>query len=198
MTPGKRIFDLFCSLALLIFLLPIIFILSIIILFADGKPIFYISERMRSTSEPFNLIKFRTMTTSNEDTGVSGGNKINRISRLGKFLRKTRLDELPQIFNVLRGDISFVGPRPPLRQYVDKFPNLYKEVLQSRPGITGLASLKYHKHEEKILSKCKTVEETDAIYSKVCIPRKAKIDMMYTSNQSLCFDLMIMLKTVFK
>lgn len=114
------------------------------------------------------------------------------------MIRKNRIDELPQLWNILKGDLSFVGPRPPLRQYTDMFPELYGQVLKSRPGVTGLASLVYHQHEEMLLADCKTVEETNAVYCRACIPRKAHLDLIYQAHRSLCMDMEIMLKTAFK
>jgi len=138
------------------------------------------------------------MKPSDENSGPSGGDKSTRITRTGHFLRRSRIDELPQLVNVFRGDISFVGPRPPLRQYVERFPELYAQVLLSRPGISGLASVLYHKHEERLLNHSTTPEETDAIYSRICIPRKAQLDLIYQANRTLCYDIKIMLMTVFK
>ena len=103
---------------------------------------------MKAPGVPFHLWKLRTMTVVREDSGVSGGDKAARITPVGRFLRRARLDEIPQLWNVIRGDMSFVGPRPPLRLYVERFPALYAEVLKSRPGITGLATLHFHAHEE--------------------------------------------------
>lgn len=198
MTIEKRAFDLICGIGLSLIILPLIVIVAILVLILDGQPIFYVSERMRSTTESFKLVKFRTMVASTQNTGVSGGDKSSRITRSGHFLRRSRFDELPQIWNVLKGDISFVGPRPPLREYVDKFPDLYGRVLKAKPGITGLATIKFHDHEEMLLSKCATVYETDAVYTRACIPRKAKLDLIYLSNWNVCFDLHIMFMTVFK
>lgn len=198
MTFTKRAFDIFCALLLMFILLPFMVIISLSILILDGRPIFYISERMHDVDTPFQLVKFRTMKASKENSGVSGGDKSSRITKNGHFLRKTRLDELPQLWNVLKGDISFVGPRPPLRLYVERFPDVYGKVLKSRPGITGLASLHFHRHEEYLLSECKTSEETDAVYARRCVPRKAAIDLLYQENQSLCFDLQIMIRTFTK
>ena len=136
------------------------------------------------------------MTVTDTDSGVSGGDKSARITRTGAMLRGKRLDELPQLWNVLKGDISFVGPRPPLRQYVERFPALYAQVLKSRPGITGLASQKFHAHEEWLLSRTRTAEETDAVYARACVPRKARLDLIYQAHRNLCFDMAIMWRTV--
>jgi len=198
MTLPKRLFDLAIALVLSLVLLPVFLIVAALILINDGRPIFYVSERMKTPDTGFNVYKFRTMKPSKENTGVSGGDKGDRITKYGHAFRRTRLDELPQLWNVLKGDISFVGPRPPLRQYVEQFPEIYGPVLQSRPGITGLASLKFHAHEERLLANTKTVAETDKVYKRICIPRKAALDIIYQRNQTLCFDFYIMIKTVFK
>ena len=102
---------------------------------------------------------------------------------------------MPQLWNILRGDLSFVGPRPPLRQYVDRFPALYGRVLQSRPGVTGLATLVYHGHEERLLARCADAAETDAVYGRACVPRKARLDLIYAAQRSLCFDLVLIVRT---
>lgn len=198
MTPSKRLLDLICALTLLILLGPIIVITGLVILVLDGRPVLYISERMKSPTEGFSLVKFRTMKPAKGDSGVSGGDKADRLTRSGRFLRRTRLDELPQLWNVLRGDMSFIGPRPPLRQYVERFPEIYSQVLKSRPGISGLASIRFHAHEEHLLARSRSREETDAIYCRACIPQKARLDLIYQKHQNLCFDILLMLQTVFK
>jgi lipopolysaccharide/colanic/teichoic acid biosynthesis glycosyltransferase len=198
MTPLKRIFDVLAAIGLGLVLLPVIIVISAVIAVRDGRPIFYLSERMRGIDAGFQLVKFRTMRHSDVNTGVSGGDKMSRITATGRFLRRTRLDEIPQLWNVLRGDISFVGPRPPLRQYVEQCPEVYAEVLKSRPGITGLASVHYHRHEERLLSRTQNAEETDATYRGICVPRKAKIDLIYQRHRNICFDIAIMWRTVFK
>jgi len=198
MTPAKRVFDIVFSLALGVFLLPIIVFIGLLILLLDGRPVFYVSERMSTPTRGFNLVKFRTMKPAATDSGVTGGDKSDRITRTGAFLRRTRLDEIPQLWNILKGDISFVGPRPPLRQYVERFPEIYDAVLRSRPGVTGLASIIYHRHEEWMLRQCETVDETDEVYSRACIPRKARLDLIYQKNRTICLDLVLMLKTVFR
>lgn len=198
MSRQKRIFDIIVSAALCFILLPIIVVVSVFILVLDGRPVFYVSERMKSLEEGFQLIKFRTMHIVAEDNGVSGGDKSSRITIVGRWIRRSRLDEVPQIINVLKGDISFVGPRPPLRMYVERYDDIYREVLKSRPGVTGLASIYFNQHESYLLEKSQDSEETDMIYSRRCIPRKAHIDLLYQRHQSICMDIGIMLKTVFK
>lgn len=198
MTPAKRLLDLICAVGLSIVLLPFIIGVGALILILDGRPVLYISERMKTQTTGFKLYKFRTMKTVAEDSGVSGGDKSDRITRTGAFLRGARLDEVPQLWNVLRGDISFIGPRPPLRQYVERFPDIYSKVLISRPGISGLASIYFHAHEEYLLSNASSREETDEIYSRACIPRKARLDLIYQEHRNVCMDLSLMLKSVIK
>jgi len=135
------------------------------------------------------------MTVFATDSGLSGGDKATRITQLGRFIRRARLDEVPQLWNVLKGDMSFVGPRPPLRAYVERFPELYAQVLQSPVGITGLASLRYHAVEERLLGACQAAIETDCVYAKICVPAKARLDLIYQKNWSLCFDLRLIWDT---
>ncbi|PZX12027.1 sugar transferase [Celeribacter halophilus] len=196
MTFGKRLFDILFAITLGILLLPVIALLAFVILVRDGRPVFYLSERMQTPDRAFRLIKFRTMTENANDQGVSGGDKSDRISTTGAMLRRTRLDELPQLWNILKGDMSFVGPRPPLRLYVEEFPQTYTRVLRNRPGVTGLASLHFHEHEARLLATCQTAEETDRVYRRRCIPRKARLDMIYQRHQNICFDLLILIKTL--
>lgn len=195
MTPQKRVLDLVLVMLLLPLLLPILTVLVLVLWLCEGRPIFYSSERMQSPTHGFMLWKFRTMRTVSHDSGVTGADKLERITPTGQVLRKRRLDELPQIFNILRGDISFVGPRPPLRIYVERFPHIYQKVLQSRPGVTGLASLVYARHEAHLLCRGDTAAATDAIYARACVPRKARIDLIYQRNQSLILDIWLIILT---
>ena len=196
MTPQKRFLDLalaLCGLGLLA--IPIALIAGLLLI-GQGRPIFYVSERMKTPDQAFGLYKFRTMRRFVADSGVTGGDKAARITRAGRFLRRCRLDELPQLWNVLRGDISFVGPRPPLRIYVDRFPELYSAILNSRPGITGVATLYFHRREEALLGACRSPEDTDAVYQALCIPRKARLDLLYQRHQSIALDLRLLLSTL--
>ncbi len=114
------------------------------------------------------------------------------------MLRRTRLDELPQLWNILRGDMSFVGPRPPLRMYVERFPGLYAQVLRSRPGVTGLATLVFHRREAELLRGCRSAEETDTVYVRRCVPVKARLDLIYQRRRNVCFDLAILGRTILR
>jgi len=196
MTLVKRFFDISLAAVLLVPLGAVMVLVGLILLLTQGRPILYGAERMRDADRPFTLWKFRTMRPAAGESGVSGGDKSGRITAAGRVLRRTRLDELPQLFNILKGDMSFVGPRPPLRQYVEAFPALYRAVLRSRPGVTGLATLTYHRHEERLLATCASAEETNRVYSRRCIPRKARLDLIYQRRQSLCLDLWILLRTL--
>jgi lipopolysaccharide/colanic/teichoic acid biosynthesis glycosyltransferase len=196
MTARKRLFDIALGLLLLLPLGLLMAVVALLLALTEGRPILYGAERMRAPGHPFTLWKFRTMREAGRDSGVSGGDKAARITPVGGILRRTRLDELPQLFNILKGDMSFVGPRPPLRQYVDACPETYAAVLRSRPGVTGLATLVFHRHEERLLAQCATPEETNRVYLRRCIPRKARLDLIYQRRQSLCLDLWILLRTL--
>jgi lipopolysaccharide/colanic/teichoic acid biosynthesis glycosyltransferase len=198
MPPSKRVFDLAIALLLAVPLSLVIALIGISILITDGRPVFYLSERMKTPLQGFTLVKFRTMRPDAGDGGVTGGDKTSRITRLGGFLRRSRLDELPQLWNILKGDMSFVGPRPPLRRYVEGFPDIYGAVLLSRPGLTGLATLYFHRHEQRLLAACTSANETEALYRRVCIPRKAQLDLLYQAHRSLCLDIWLMIRTVLR
>lgn len=196
MTLTKRLFDIGFTIFLAPAALAVFAVICLLLWRREGWPVFYGSERMRTPDRGFRLWKFRTMRNVDADTGVSGGDKRDRITPFGRKLRRLRLDELPQFLNILRGDISFVGPRPPLRQYVERFPDLYGRVLRSRPGVTGLASLVFARHEEAILRPCATPEETDSVYTRRCVPRKARIDLLYQNHAGFGLDLWIIALTV--
>lgn len=194
----KRIFDMTAAIIATVLCSPIIFSIVAIMLVTGERPILYVSERMKGPNEGFSLYKFRTMrapVSGEKNAGVSGADKTSRITRLGHILRKYRLDELPQLMNILKGDMSLVGPRPPLRYYTEMFPDIYEKVLKNRPGVTGLASMLFHKHEESILKEASTPEETDDLYQRRCIPRKARLDLIYSRNHSICYDIVILFRT---
>lgn len=189
MTWTKRLFDLTILLLISWMVVPVLLYAMVLLWRRDGRPLFYVSERMSALNKPFWFWKLRTMRPDPADRGVSGGDKADRLTSTGHLLRRTRADELPQAWNILRGDLSLVGPRAPLRIYVEAFPEVYGRVLQSRPGITGLATLVYSHHEQQILAQCTTPEETDAAYRRRCIPYKARLDILYQQNSGMKTDL---------
>jgi lipopolysaccharide/colanic/teichoic acid biosynthesis glycosyltransferase len=202
MTPGmtlpKRAFDLtLVTLGGALLALPFAGLLVWLAL-TEGRPLFYGAERMRAPGHPFTLWKLRTMTPAPPDGGVSGGDKAARVTAAGRWLRRYRLDEIPQLWNILRGEMSLVGPRPPLRRYVERFPDLYAAVLRVPPGITGLATLTLHGWEERLLAASRTAAETDAVYARRSVPRKARLDLIYARHASVCFDALILWRTLLR
>ena len=192
----KRVFDLCVALLILLPVAVVSALVGLLVWLCHGKPIFFVSERMRSPGNSFGLIKFRTMRPAACDGGVVGGDNLNRITRLGRFLRRTRLDELPQIINVLRGEMSFVGPRPPVRKYVEAFPQIYSNVLSVPVGITGVATLYFHGREASLLGRCVTRDATEDMYQSHCLPIKARLDQCYARQRSLWRDLIVMVLTI--
>lgn len=195
LTPAKRVFDLCLTLLLSPVAILLLAVLCPWLLLRQGRPIFHPSERMKGVDRPFTLWKLRTMRSDARDSGVTGGEKLGRITETGAWLRSLRFDELPQLWNILRGDMSFVGPRPPLREYVAAYPQLYGRILKNRPGLTGLATLVYHRREARLLSACRTPQETDAVYRTRCIPAKARLDLMYQRRRTLGLDLVLVLRS---
>lgn len=193
---SRRVFDLALALALsLVLVLPIAAI-ALVLLVLQGRPVLHRSERMRGPEASFTLLKFRTMRVVALDCGVSGGDKAGRITVAGHFLRRSRLDELPQLWNILCGDMGFVGPRPPLRDYVERFPDLYAAVLRDRPGLTGFATLHFHRREAALLAQARNAAETDAIYAGHCVPEKARLDLAYQAERTLAQDIRVLAKTL--
>ena len=180
---------------------PIMFLLGvlyIVVVALQGRPFLFTSERMRDADTSFRLYKIRTMRPSdNTQETVLGGAQRARVTVVGRVLRRTRLDELPQIINVLRGDINFIGPRPPLRAHVDACPLPYRRVLSAvRPGITGLSTVMVHRREERLLSRCRTAAEAEEMYRTHCLPLKLRLDMIYARRQGIALDFLILWRTV--
>lgn len=197
---GKRAFDLLFGLAIFLPGLPIFLTVALLVLLRDGRPVFHLSRRVRAPGREFLLIKFRTMRADADDIDdtVLGGDKAGRITPLRARLRRVRLDEAPQLLNVLKGDMSFIGPRPPPRRYVEMFPELYARVLRSKPGITGLATILFHTHEEWLLSGVTDPAEVERIYVTRSIPRKARLDLLYQRRASVCLDAYLLWLTASK
>ena len=177
-----RFFDIVFSMIGLILLSPLFMIFYLMIRLESKGGGFYTQERMGKDGLPFRLYKFRSMRTGSDKKGlITIGEKDNRITRTGYFLRKYKLDELPQLWNVFIGDMSLVGPRPEVKKYTDLYTEEQKQVLHVRPGITDWASIKYV-DENKILGESKTPDEA---YVNLIMPNKIKLNMVYIQNQTL-------------
>jgi len=189
----KRIFDFIFSLLGLIILLPFLVIISICILFSSGFPIFYSQKRVGQEEEDFELLKFRTMRKDSDKQGLlTVGGRDPRITKIGYYLRKFKLDELPQLINVLYGDMSFVGPRPEVRKYVEMYNEEQKKVLLLKPGITDYASLAYF-NENELLAQSKDPEKT---YINEIMPAKLELNKKYILEAGVLTDVKIILRTV--
>jgi lipopolysaccharide/colanic/teichoic acid biosynthesis glycosyltransferase len=189
---GKRIFDIILSVVLLIITTPLMILISALIFFNDGWPVFYTQKRMGKNMKEFKIFKFRTMIKNADKKGNTITTKNDpRILKIGKFLRKYKLDELPQLVNVLLGEMSIVGPRPDVKKYVYLFETDFKEILKVKPGITDFASLKFI-NEEEILEKYENREEA---YVSIVMPQKVKLFKEYVRNVSFKTDMMIILQT---
>lgn len=191
----KRIFDFVASLIGIIILSPIFIVVSIAIKLDSKGGILFLQKRVGKDGKEFNIYKFRTMVTDAEKLGkqITVG-KDNRITKTGAFLRKFKIDELPQLFNVLKGDMSLVGPRPEVPKYVALYNNEQRKVLLVRPGITDLASLRY-KDENEILGK---VDNPEEYYINVIMKDKLELNLEYIEKSNLFFDIALILKTIIK
>lgn len=177
-----RFLDIIASICGLIILSPLFIILGIWIKLDSKGPVFYKQIRVGQYGKDFALYKFRSMRVGADKKGlITVGGKDNRITKVGYFIRKYKLDEFPQLLNVLKGDMSLVGPRPEVRKYVDLYTDEQKKVLSVRPGITDYASIEYV-DENEILGKA---ENPDKTYIEVIMPDKIKYNMKYINNRSV-------------
>ena len=188
----KRIFDLTASLVLLLLLSPVLFMISLWIFLDSNGGIFYKQIRVGKHSKDFSLFKFRTMKTDSDSKGLlTVGNRDPRITKSGYFLRKYKLDELPQLFNVFLGDMSLVGPRPEVRKYVDHYTDEQLQVLSVKPGITDWASIEYV-DENQLLA---NAENPEKLYIEEIMPAKLKLNLKYINSANLIEDIKILLLT---
>ena len=191
----KRLFDVVLSLIGLIAILPILLIIAIIIKLDSKGPVLFIQGRVGKNNKDFNIYKFRTMRVESNKKGLlTLGNNDSRVTKIGYFLRRYKIDELPQLINIIKGDMSFVGPRPELRYYVNFYNADDMIIFEVRPGITGLASLKYRNEVELL----KAAENPEEFFIKTIIPDKLKFNKMYIEKQNFFFDLKLILLTVIK
>ncbi|MBG39580.1 MAG: glycosyl transferase [Cryomorphaceae bacterium] len=191
----KRAFDLLFSLLILTLFFPIGLTISVLILFSSKGGIFYRQERIGINGVPFKLYKFRSMRVDADQSGkLTVGMKDPRITRIGVFIRKYKLDEFPQFINVLRGDMSIVGPRPEVGEFVALYSDTQKKVLDVKPGITDYASLEYF-NENALLAASDNPKKT---YVEKIMPDKLEINQKYLVNPTLAHDLKIIFLTIRK
>ena len=189
----KRLFDIVFSLLGLIILLPLFVIISVLIKLSSSGPVFYLQTRVGLNGADFQLYKFRTMVIDADKNGLlTIGGRDPRITSVGYYLRKFKIDELPQLINVLFGTMSFVGPRPEMRKYVELYTDNQKKVLNILPGITDFASLEYF-NENDLLSKS---EEPEQVYIRDVMPAKLKLNLKYMNETGFLTDLKIILRTI--
>ena len=191
---AKRVYDLlFSGLGLVSLSLPFLLI-ALVIKLTDRGPVFFRQQRVGQFGRLFWIWKFRTMIVNAEKRGLSVTRGDDpRITGIGRILRQTKLDELPQLWNVLRGDMSLVGPRPEVPRYVARYTAEQRQVLNAKPGITDLATLQF-RHEEELLRDAADVE---AFYLEHCLPQKIELNLRYLPRASLWQDTRIILHTLF-
>lgn len=191
----KRTFDIICSLTGILLLSPFFLLFALLIVADSGFPVFYRQQRVGKDEKDFYLFKFRTMRIGSDKQGLlTVGEKDPRITGIGAFLRKYKIDELPQLFNVLVGDMSLVGPRPEVRKYVEMYSPEQKKVLSVKPGITDYASIVYS-NENELLSRS---EEPEQHYIHKVMPAKLRLNLKYIHEQGFWKDLRVIFKTVGK
>ncbi|MCX6239834.1 MAG: sugar transferase [Bacteroidia bacterium] len=190
----KRTFDILLSALGLIILLPVAVPIALIIYIDDRGPVFFRQKRVGLNLQPFTLYKFRSMTINkNSSEGSFDAGNQSRVTGIGKLIRKTKLDELPQLINVLKGDMSLVGPRPEVKKWVDVYPQQWAFVLTVKPGITDNAAILF-RNEEEILSR---VTNPENHYKEIILPQKLNIYSKYINNHSFTGDLEIIIKTIY-
>lgn len=188
----KRAFDIVVAAGLLLLLLPLLLAVALVVALGSPGGAFFRQVRVGKHGRPFRLLKFRTMRPGSEAAGqLTVGGRDPRITRAGLFLRRTKLDELPQLWNVLADDMSLVGPRPEVPRYVAMYTAAQRTVLQVRPGITGLASIRYM-DENELLGKA---EEPERAYIEQVMPDKLALEQRYVQERSFLLDLGILLAT---
>lgn len=190
----KRLFDIVCSFLGLVFLSWLFVIVALWVGLSSKGGVFYRQRRVGRFGKDFTLWKFRSMRVNSDTKGLlTVGGRDSRITSAGVFIRKYKLDELPQLFNVLKGDMSFVGPRPEVRKYVDLYTEEQMRVLSVRPGITSPASIKY-RNENDILAR---EDDPEKYYIDVIMQDKLAIGLDYIDHQSMITDIKLIFQTIF-
>ena len=191
----KRVFDVLISFFVLVVFIPIGLIISLLIAFTSTGGVFYRQERIGLNGIPFKIFKFRTMRIDSDKKGkLTVGMRDSRITSIGYFLRKYKLDEFPQFINVLKGEMSIVGPRPEVMEYVNLYTENQRKILNVKPGITDYASLEFF-NENELLAQSNNPHQT---YITEIMPAKLLLNEKYLENPTIGHDLKIMSKTFFK
>jgi lipopolysaccharide/colanic/teichoic acid biosynthesis glycosyltransferase len=192
----KRLMDILVSVVGLVLTSPFLLVAALLVKLTSEGPVLFKQERMGRDFRPFRILKFRTMVVNAPQLGgqITAGSRDPRITRVGAFLRKSKIDELPQFINVLRGDMSLVGPRPEVPRYVELFRDDYRVLLSIRPGITDIASIKF-RDEAAVLE---ASGDPEKYYAETLLPEKIQLGKQYIATSSLWQDFVIMLATVFK
>jgi lipopolysaccharide/colanic/teichoic acid biosynthesis glycosyltransferase len=192
-TASKRLYDLAFSGIGLLVLSPVLALLALLVKFSDGGPVFYRQQRVGLGGRQFRIWKFRSMVVDADRLGIAVTRDGDpRITRVGRFLRKTKMDELPQLWNVFAGDMSLVGPRPEVPRYVERYTPEQRQILQLKPGITDLATLRFRNEEELL----RAAEDTERFYIEHCIPRKIELNLEYARRAGIWADTLIILRTL--
>ncbi len=195
----KRFLDFIGSLILLILLSPILIILAISIKIDSKGPVFYRQERVTTNGKTFKIFKFRTMIQDADKRGtLITGKQDSRITKIGNKIRKSRLDELPQLINILKGEMSFVGTRPEVKKYVDMYTDEMKATLLMPAGVTSMASIKFKDEDEIISKQTKNGKTVDEAYVNDILPEKMKWNLEYIKKFSILEDFKICIETVIK
>jgi lipopolysaccharide/colanic/teichoic acid biosynthesis glycosyltransferase len=189
----KRAFDICAAAAGLAILSPVLALIGLLIKVSDWGPVLYRQQRVGRFGKLFKILKFRTMVLGADKTGaLVTRDRDPRITSIGRFLRKTKLDELPQLWNVLAGDMSFVGPRPEVARYVAHYNEEQSRILQYRPGITDMATVLF-RNEEQLL---KSVDDVEKFYIQNCLPKKLELNFRYQEKATLWTDLAVIGQTL--
>ena len=189
----KRLFDIIFSFVGIVFLFPVFIIVSILIKIDSSGPVFFLQERVGLNGKFFKIIKFRSMKTNHNNSLTVTLENDKRITRIGKKIRKYKIDEIPELINVFIGDMSFVGPRPDVPGYADLLEGESRNILKLRPGITSRASIKYANEEMILLNE----DDPIAYNNNIIFPDKVKLNLNYYYNNNIWIDIKIIFATLF-
>jgi lipopolysaccharide/colanic/teichoic acid biosynthesis glycosyltransferase len=191
---AKSLFDILFALVVLILLLPLFILIALFIKLNDNGPFFFMQERVGKNGKPFILYKFRSMSVLKEASkGQFDAGNISRVTTVGKLLRKTKMDELPQLINVIKGNMSLVGPRPEVQKWISVYPERWIKVLTVTPGMTDNASIEFRNEEDLLVNS----ENPEKMYMEFVLPKKLELYEEYVNNHSFFGDIKLIFKTIY-